>query len=439
MNKIFKTALFFAFATTMSIAFTSCSEGKEDITPNISNVTLNNVTQQYVTNVVYPAYSNLAANAEQLFNKLGALRTKLNANQAVQQSEIDELCKLYKDARMYWEASEAFLYGPATDFKIDDHIDTWPLDVKTLAKDLADHEKIARLNTDYNIETTRKEITSDNLGFHGIEFVLFRDGKNRNATFFNNNTIEDNANFKDLNVTAKEEVIYAYAVAGDLADKCYQLEVSWMGNKANAAHIARIKALSNLEDFQTTTGKGLSYGDNLLTAGSATSDYPTFKKVMEQIFIGGCSNICGEVADQKLGQAYNAITNPGSKHEEEDENGNKIQVENSRDYIESPYSHNSFNDFYDNIMSIQNSLYGNFYTALPHANSIMTYLILRNPKMATELNTRLVEALKALQACKDSGKSFVEDPASQNVKNAMDKVANLDEYFAEVSAWVLEN
>ena len=438
MKKFFSYALLFAALGSLSFGVAACSDKEHNTTlQQEQESALKNVTEQYVNHVVYPTYSSLATQTELLFNKLEALRTKLNAGQTVSQTEIDALCQNYKDARKIWEASEAFLYGAASDFEIDPHIDTWPLDVETLAKDLAQKTKMASLNTAYDIKKVRENITSKNLGFHGIEFVLFRNGQNRPASFFNNNTLEDFNFFTGKNVTAKEEIIYAYNVAGDLRDKCYQLEVAWLGDKANAAHIARVKECAALlEDFGTLTKKGLSFGNDLLSAGKQESTHGTFKKVMETIFISGCGNICGEVADQKLGQAYKAITEPGSKHKDE-ETGE--EVENSRDYIESPYSYNSYNDFHDNIMSIQNSLYGNYYGSRPEIHSIMMYLQKYNPTMEKELQSKLTAALTALEACQKSGVAFVQNPVSPLVKTAIDKIGELNDYLEEVSKWILEN
>ena len=51
---------------------------------------------------------------------------------------------LFLQARQSWEESEAFLYGAATDFGIDPHIDTWPLDVEALATSLSNAEQVEK-------------------------------------------------------------------------------------------------------------------------------------------------------------------------------------------------------------------------------------------------------------------------------------------------------
>ena len=113
--------------------------------------------------------------------------------------------------------------------------------------------------------------------------------------------------------------------------------------------------------------------------------------------------------------------------------------EDDPDYIESPYSHNSYNDFYDNIVSIQNTLYGNIHGTSAAPASIMAYLQKYNSTMAAELLGKLNVALQSLQACKDSGQSFVENPTATCVKNAMDAISDLDDTLNEASAWILRN
>ena len=107
----------------MSFSFSSCSESDPNSPTNeTTEVNLEKVTQQYVNDVVFVTYPKLADQSEQLFNKLEALRSKLNAGQTVNQSEIDALCDNYKEARKIWEASEAFLYGAADEKNIDPQI-----------------------------------------------------------------------------------------------------------------------------------------------------------------------------------------------------------------------------------------------------------------------------------------------------------------------------
>ena len=432
MKKIFKFALLFAATCMMTMGMTACSSDDDkndtvDVTKE-QNDAIEALTKQYLSDVVYPTYTSLANESESLFNKISALKSKLKAGTAVSQSEIDDICTSYKNARKYWEQSEAFLYGAASDFEIDPHIDTWPLDVPTLGEDLADDAKIARLDAADGIEYARTSLTAENLGFHGIEFIFFRDGKNRSAAFFNNDEKETDSDITAKgDVTGKEEVIFATAVAGDLRDKCFQLEVAWNTN-ASAAHKNRVaECAKSSDDFETKVSKnGLTYGENLMAVNGDNSTYNSWKKVVEEILVGGCSNICAEVADQKMGQAYRAATGTGD-------------AEDDPNYIESPYSHNSFTDFYGNIMSIQNALYNNVEGTSATDSSVMSYLKKYNATEAATLQTKLTAALEALKACQNSGKSFVEAPGATCVKAAMDAISELDNELNEAADWILKH
>lgn len=432
MKKIFKFALLFAATCMMTMGMTACSSDDDkndtvDVTKE-QNDAIEALTKQYLSDVVYPTYTNLANESESLFNKISALKSKLKAGTAVSQSEIDDICTSYKNARKYWEQSEAFLYGAASDFEIDPHIDTWPLDVPTLGEDLADDAKIARLDAADGIEYARTSLTAENLGFHGIEFIFFRDGNNRSAAFFNNDEKETDSDITAKGeVTGREEVIFATAVAGDLRDKCFQLEVAWNAN-ASAAHKSRVtECAKSSDDFETKVSKnGLTYGENLTAVNDGNSTYNSWKKVVEEILVGGCSNICAEVADQKMGQAYRAATGTGD-------------AEDDPNYIESPYSHNSFTDFYGNIMSIQNALYNNVEGASATDSSVMSYLKNYNATEAATLQAKLTAALEALKACQDSGKSFVEAPGATCVKAAMDAISELDNELNEAADWILKH
>lgn len=449
MKKFFNLSCAVLFGAMAVTGLSSCSDSDDNggNTPNPTeqNAEIKSLTNVYLDDVVFPTYKNLADESENLYNLISSLKTKLKAGQSVSDAEIAAICKSYKDARDYWEKSEAFLYGAASDFEIDPHIDTWPLDVATLAQDLADDQKITKLDAADGIEYARTSLTAENLGFHGIEFIFFRDGQNRAVSFFNNNekenyTYQGTAYFAGIDVTALEEVTFATAVAGDLRDKCYQLEVAWLGSKAAAAHQARVTECARTsDDFNTTVAKNsLSYGEDMRTATTTASTYNSWKKVVETILVSGCSNICAEVADQKMGQAYRAATDPNNAyHEGEDGDMEK----DDPNYIESPYSYNSFTDFYGNIISIQNSLYNNTDERIGQweSNSVMAYLTKYNVAMATNLNNKLQAALTAIEVCRNSGTPFVKAPGATYVKTAMDAVGELDDALNEASAWILAN
>ena len=412
MKQLFMYVMLFA---ACSMGFTSCSSDDDkndsgDLTEK--EKAMEAITDQYVNNVIYPIYTSLASQTSTLFDQLVDAKAKFRAG-TLTQSDIDKICTTFIAARSAWEQSESFLYGAATDFGIDPHIDTWPLDRTALAKALSSKEIIDDLDDleDGGIDNARALVGEQQLGFHGIEFIIFRDGKNRSLAALKG--VEDDEAFAGRNITGEQELVFAAAVAGDLRDKCFQLEVSWLGDKAPKTHTDRVEEC----EFPTTVAGGdSSYGENLLNATKAGSTYSTWRGTMSTILVAGCSNICAEVAGQKIGQAYLG-TDP--------------------DYIESPYSQRSYFDFFDNISSIQYSLYGQQNTSA-NANSIMAYLEKYNASMAADLKSKLEAALSALSTAK-AGTPFVVDSHSANAKAAMDAINELDDALNEAASWIAAN
>ena len=366
--------------------------------------------------MIYPTYGNLAEYTGRLYDQLNAAKEKFKADpNSVTQAEIDQICATFIEARSYWEETEAFLYGAATDFGIDPHIDTWPLDLDGLVTELKNSDKIAQLdNGDDGIAYAANKLGQELLGFHGIEFIIFRNGENRDvATLLGDDP--DLVSGYGAHITGREELIYATAVAGDLRDRCYQLNVAW---NPDAPQEQKTRVIDECE-LQYTVGSGeLTYGENMLKAGQPGSTYATWRQVASTILTSGCQNISNEVYSQKMGNAYNG---------------------SDPNYIESPYSHRSFYDFKDNILSIQYSLYGNVTGDLTKENSLMGYLKKYNPTLAAELEASLNGAFSALDACIATGVEFGENPTAPYVKTAIDAIQELDADLTQASQWVANN
>ena len=364
------------------------------------------VVEDYVPKVVYDTYKALADETENLYQALNSASNQ--GVKALSQSDLDAICSSFLKARKYWEQSEAFLYGPATTFGIDPHIDTWPLDVEALATALSNADQIAMLKGEDGIAYAGAKLGQELLGFHGIEFIIFRDGKNRTVAALQ--AKEKDEAFAKYNVTGEQELIYATAVAGDLRDNCYRLYASWNPD-AEKVYTDRME---EIEDETEINGK--VYGANILGAAKLGSSFETWEEVLSTILIGGCSNICAEVADVKMGNA----------HSGEDVN-----------YIESPYSEKSFQDFIDNILSIQFSLYGERDASSPTKNSILTLLNNLGYSDAATIQTKLDAAIKALKNCQSKG-AFVKIYADSSVQTAMDAVSALDEELNKAANWIVK-
>lgn len=392
----------------VAIALTACDDSKKEENSSSFENDIKAAVQQYVPGVVYSTYNDLASESAQLYDLLAAAAEK--GVEDLTQAEIDAICQKFLQARQSWEESEAFLYGAATDFGIDPHIDTWPLDVEALATALSNAEQVAALEGEDGIAYASAKLGAELLGFHGIEFILFRDGQNRTVSALQGN--EDHEAFSGKTVTGAQELLYAAAVAGDLRDNCYRLSVSWNPDAPQAWQ----ERCEELEVPVTLSGSDKTYGENMLGAAQAGSTYATWQETASSILVAGCSNICNEVANVKMGNA----------HSGEDIN-----------YIESPYSKKSFQDFIDNILSIQYSLYGKAGATAPESKSLLN--ILKNYKYdgADALQTKLGESVNALKECQKKG-AFVDIYRDNAVQDAMDVINELDEELNKAAQWIVK-
>ena len=272
------------------------------------------VLENIVSNVIVPTYTQLADETEALENTLKGL-TVSNITQA----QINSACEDFKKARQYWERSEAFLGGAASDFDIDPTIDSWPLNRSLL---------LSYFNNGMSDEMLEDATI---LGFHALEFILFRDGQPRKVA-----ELQTNDTYKNFeNISGAKELAYAQTICTLLKQRTFQLQVAWEGETAaNASRVAEVKSAK----LDYTTENGLSYGENLIKAGinGSKSTFPTLQDAISQLLSddeGSCLAICAEVGSAK-------IANPFSSGD--------------ISYVESPYSYNSITDFRDNIRSIRN-------------------------------------------------------------------------------------
>ena len=277
---------------------------------------LRNVLSGLVSNVIVPTYTKLADDVEDLEKTLNGLTVS-----TLTQTQINKACEDFKSARENWERSEAFLMGAASDFDIDPTIDSWPLNRSLLLS--------------YFQGGMKPEMLEDAtiLGFHALEFILFRNGQPRKVAEFQGN--DTYKNFEKI--TGAQELKYAQTISTLLKQRCFQLQVAWEGEK-NASRVSVVKAAG----LDYTTETGLSYGDNLILAGqeNSKSTFTSLEDAIAQVLSddeGSCVGIANEVGTAKIANPFAA---------------------GDISYVESPYSYNSITDFQDNIRSIRNVWYG---------------------------------------------------------------------------------
>ncbi len=407
MKRLIKYPLMAVAAMTLTLGTTSCNKEDSPVTDEnsliaggagtISATTYKGVIEQYISQTIIPTYHVLAQRAmtlDEAVNQLSKERTKENLAAA---------CLAWRDARQYWELSEAFLYGAAADYSIDPHIDSWPLN-KTALDNL--------LTNNYLLDNFDAANLGNNLlGFHGLEYVLFSEGKP-----------------KEIGTVKENEYKYAVGVANDLALQCIRLEASWAG----VENISAEKA-SMLEEAELTPTR--NYGEELIASGSQGNKlYQTSTSGIATI-LQGCFDIADEVGNSK-------IYTPWYK---------KDVLE-----VESWYSFNSLKDYTDNIISIANSYLGGMeeivefdYTAQGEGKtvaykgnrneeiSISACLKKLDPSLDTRMRAAIEQAIAKINEIPAPYRNNLDKDTQ--IQAAMNACTNLSEILLEVKQRIEKN
>ncbi|GHT09784.1 hypothetical protein AGMMS4956_00070 [Bacteroidia bacterium] len=387
MNKTFKTIVLSGAAALM---FASCEKDK---TSNAlaSDEHYKNILTQYVDGTVLPTYKALAEAALEMRTANAALRN--NPTDAAMQAASDAWMK----ARVEWEKSEAFLFGPVGEdgFDIDGHIDSWPLELQQIQASIAGGESATGA-------VMWREYDSEVIGFHVTEYLLYRDGQARSAA--------------DL---TPAELNYLTAATDALVWDCVLAYVAWAGEdnvsaamktvfRENADVAAELDNKAAFKNFaaalKNATGK---YAGNFVAAISEISD--------------GAADIAGEVGATK-------IESPFTSGRVED--------------VESWYSWHSLDDYQNNILSIRNAYFGGVGLTAPAGNSLSAFVAAKNAALDTNIKAQIADCLAKIAAIGAGGKSFYEvvrdHDREEAVSAAVDACAELERMFKQVSSNVIE-
>ena len=338
-----------------ALSLAACSDSDEpksgEGTLTAKEQTLSDAVADYVDHTVLPTYSSMADAAVELMDLCRTMQTK-HAAGTLTTSDIEAAGKAWKQSRKSWELSEAFLFGPAANHNIDPHIDSWPLDkaaMDDLLKDIRAGKTWSLSNNGgYGL-----------IGFHAVEYVLFELSADENTSLVHSTDY------------TPEELEYLCAVAEDLCQQCVCLEACWAGTDNISARKQEI-----LEEAELDYGE--EYGWEMKNSGKAGSRFKTFQEAAEEI-LQGCIDIADEVGNTKIGR-------PHIGSSEEDKN-----------YIESPYSLNSIEDFADNIRSIENAYTG----SLAGDASVSDYIKSVNADLDSRVRAAITAAIAAIELIPD--------------------------------------
>lgn len=383
--KVFKLFM----AGVLMVAFASCSDSNDEPSDpaelDAQELVLKKATEAYVNHTVIPTYRAMADASIELLDLCETIRDKYSAG-ILTESDIMNAGNVWKKARKNWELSEAFLFGPANTHNIDPHIDSWPLDKAAMEDLLAD----IRSGKSWSLENNGGYGL---IGFHAIEYLLFELSADENTACVHSTDY------------TPEELEYLCAVAEDLCQQCVCLEACWAGTENISERKRQI-----LEEAELDYGE--NYGWEMMNAGQPGSRFKTYKEAAEEM-LQGCIDIADEVGNTKIGRPHIGST-------DEDKN-----------YIESPYSLNSIEDFADNIRSIQNAYIG----SRNGDASVSDYIRSISPELDARVRKAITDAIIAIEAIPEPfAKNATGDVAEKAVKAAgEDLVEVLEEAHALIA------
>lgn len=348
-------------------------------TPNFDSVQrvtdeeLDAVVSNYVDQVVEPTYSMLR-------NETAALDEAVRTVSAdPTQEHMDAACQAWLNARLPWESSEAFLFGPVDTYGLDPKMDTWPLD----------EDQIKNIIRTGNLNATEAEgEQGENIrGFHTLEYLLFKDGQPRQ--------VDSDSEFRANRSTW---LAYAVKVATLLRTDAADLYDRWFGTSGDR-YATRFK----------------THDSEPSSAANAVASY----------IIDYCCEIANEVGTAKIGDPYYQYNRSTGNVEENHKKGLYA--------VESWYSWHSIEDYSNNIRSIRYCYAGGRYDgseAYTQNSASLSALVRRvDPTADARIQSLIEGAIDAIENMNAPFRNHLEASESDNavkIQAAMDACGNLE-------------
>ncbi|MDR2126276.1 MAG: hypothetical protein LBP63_05550 [Prevotellaceae bacterium] len=392
MKKYLKKLGLFITVAAFLLSMASCEKDNNDTPAPNPDEAYKAVLKEYVDEVVVPTYRLMAEAALEMRTANEALKNNPTTE------KIAAAAEAWMNARIYWEESEAFLFGPVGEdaFDIDGHIDSWPLEIDNIE---------ATLENDAEGLTGKvawRDLDAEVIGFHTTEYLLFRDGNPR--------LLED---------MTTAELTYLTAATDALVWDCVLAYVAWAGEEnvsspvkavfnENPDVVARLNESSDFKNFadklKNATGK---YQGVFVAAMSEISD--------------GAADIADEVGATKIESPYT----------------NHAVLE-----VESWYSWHSLDDYQNNIKSIKNAYYGGRGLNTPKTNSLSAFVKTKNQQLDAQIIAKIDDCIAKIAAIGTGGKSFYEVVRdrinAEYVDAAVDACADLGTLFKQISSSIIE-
>lgn len=231
------------FSAVAATSLISCSD--DSTTAPDENVDYSQYLEDFSQKVAVATYSDMKAKGAEL-----SAAAQVWAADPTNQTKLDAVAGAWVALREPWEASEAFLFGPAEFLALDPSLDSWPVDRQQLDNVLASSTELT--------PAVVKGLDPGLRGFHTVEYLVFRDGSARNAA----------------EITMRERE-YLVAAAEVLAEDAAALADAWTNE----------------------------FAEEFANAGKAGSRYTNQIDAVKEI-LDGMIGICDEVANGKIADPY---------------------------------------------------------------------------------------------------------------------------------------
>ncbi len=346
-------------ALTCIALLNACSKsGSTDGTTDF-NTAKDAAISDFVNKVALPGYGELRTKAIVLNDAVVTLSSNTT------ESNLFAARNAWKDLRSTWEKCEGYLFGPVEDDEYDPETDTWPVNFNDMDALLSSTQPLGL--PDIEALTTRSL-----KGYHPLEYMLWGQDGNKAASSF----------------TARQKE-YMNSLALHLNIQAENLYNSWLPSSGN-------------------------YADKFLKAGAGSNIF--VKK--QDAFIAitdGMIGICGEVADGKMKEPFDAF---------------------DPTIVESPFSGNSVADFKNNIIGAYNVYQGKF---IEDGAAIQDLVKLRNSALNAELEQKFVAAINSFDAITIPYEQAIINQRTQcqNTMNAITALSNILD--AQLKPFVIAN
>lgn len=283
-----------------------------------------------------------------LDSKAAALLTAVETLDATPtQVALEAAQTAWRAARVPWESSEGFLFGPVDILTIDPAIDSWPLNTADLQAFLTQNPEA----TQAQIEVAGDDVR----GFHAIEYLLFGDGVTTNT--------------RSVDTLTDPERRYLIALTQALKARTAALASAWT------------------TDFN---GAG-PYATLLKNPGASNIAYVSQAAVVQEL-VNGVITIVDEVGNAKLAEPL----------------GTSLATADTSK-VESQYSWNSLTDFHNNLQSVLNAYTGKrgfdprTDTVLASDNGLFAFVAAHDATLAQTVFSQINEARGKIALIKGDG------------------------------------